>query len=368
MNFDIDESIDNIMNEFDNLTDKQKILLAYRKIIELSESARSIFELFNEDNNPLVGSITKNNFQSILELIKVTDGKVGKIKPFVLYLNYLNNEAERYKKIYEKSMINYNEMLTKYKDLALELKLKNALEMSMLFSYMMWNGYYSVDKKYSYKLEDRLLIPGLYSFDIIRGNGVCLAHSQLLADYLNVCSKKSSFISCNFELNETSNLNTFKPPIRRVHNIDIRLKFISTILSSLLCAKNSKNGNHSVTLIEDDNKFYVCDSTNLYFAQIQNDSTATIINGNGKYYLKPLSSPIEIPYADFNRLYEKVLESDKKDAYTFSKIVCDYEYITALARQNIRLLNDAYDDIHHNLEFINNETNKHGNKLLKKEK
>ena len=45
--------------------------------------------------------------------------------------------------VYEKSIINYNEMLNKYKDLALELKLKNALQISMLFSYMVWNGYYS---------------------------------------------------------------------------------------------------------------------------------------------------------------------------------------------------------------------------------
>lgn len=365
MNFDIDKSIDNITNEFDNLTDKQMILLAYRKIIELSKNTRGILNIL-DDESLLLESIIKNDFQNIVDLIKATDGKCGIIKPFILYLSFIYNETEKYKKTYEKSIINYYEMLNKYKDLALELKLKNAHEISMLFSYMMWNGYYSVDKKYSYKLQDRLLIPGLYSFDIIRGNGVCLSHSQLLSDYLNVCSKKSSFISCNFELNETSNLNTFKPSIRRVHNIDIRLKFISTILSSLLCTKNSKNGNHSVTLIEDDNKFYVCDSTNLYFAQIEDDSIATIINGSGKYYLKPLSSPFSLPYTDFNHLYEKVLESDKKDAYTFSKIICDYNYVVALARQNIRLLNDAYADVHHNLEFINNETNKYGNKLLKK--
>lgn len=361
------EESKNLSNEFNNLTDEQIILLVYRKIIELGKDTSDFFSELDIESNLLI-SLIKHDLENIFELLKLANDKCKGIKSLLLYFAVLNNEAEKYKKIYEKSIINYKEMLEKYKNLAIELNLKNALEISMLFSYMMWNGYYSVDKKYSYKLENRLLIPGLFSFDIIRGNGVCLAHSQLLSDYLNVCSKKSSFISCTFESVDSSNLKKFKPPIRRVHNFDTKYKIISVILSSLLCGKNEKFGNHSVTLIEDDNKFYVCDSTNLYFAKIENKSIATVINGNGKYYLKPLNSPIELSYADPNYLYERILSSGEKYSYTFSKVVCDYENIVALARQNIRLLNDAYDEIHHNLEVINDEMNIYGNKLLKKNK
>lgn len=76
------------------------------------------------------------------------------------------------------SMEYYNQVLEKTVKLALELNLTKSLEYANLFTYLLWNGYFSLDKKFAFKIEDRLLSEGMYFLDIFKGNGVCLNISE----------------------------------------------------------------------------------------------------------------------------------------------------------------------------------------------
>lgn len=331
------------MLEDTSLTLNQKILAVYRMIIELKE--------INNSNE-----LSEETLKIIISLMETVDYKCGILKTLMLYLCIGNDQ--KYRDIMKESVMCYNKLLNKYKDLALELNLKNALEISILFTYMLWNGYYSVTKEHSYKLQGRLLIPGLYSFDVIRGNGVCLAYAQLLSDYLNVCSKKSSFISCTIPSKENAIVRTYMPPIQRKYNSNIKSEIESKVLNFVFKGVVKKTGNHVITLIEEDDKFYGYDATNFYVLSLKDENTASLINGEGNYHIHPLNSLISYPYADNNRLYEKILEQSSKKVYTRKEIIFDYENIIEFIKENVNLLDDAYIDIHSHLEIINNKTNK----------
>ena len=74
----------------------------------------------------------------------------------------------------------YSSLLDKTKKLALELGLTNSLEISNLFSYLLWNGYFSKTKQNRYQQLGRKNISGLFYADIMDGIGVCLNHAYVL--------------------------------------------------------------------------------------------------------------------------------------------------------------------------------------------
>lgn len=84
----------------------------------------------------------------------------------------MSEHSNDYKELYKESLICYNKILENYSILAQELNINNSLELSHLFAYMLWNGYYSVTKKHVYKLQERMMLPGMHSFDVIKGKEI----------------------------------------------------------------------------------------------------------------------------------------------------------------------------------------------------
>ena len=94
-------------------------------------------------------------------------------------------------------MENYNELLSKMSSLSKELNFQNSLELNILFSYLLWNGYLSKDKEYKFSSNDKKNIPGLFFSDIMDGRGVCLNNTEMLKDFL-VFNGYSSAIVQNY--------------------------------------------------------------------------------------------------------------------------------------------------------------------------
>ena len=90
------------------------------------------------------------------------------------------------KDIYDKVFESYTNVLNQTKQLSNELDVKNSLEMCILYSYLLYGGYYSQNGTHSYKIEDRVMIPGMFFHEIFKGRGVCLNYSDMLCDLLNV--------------------------------------------------------------------------------------------------------------------------------------------------------------------------------------
>lgn len=113
-----------------------------------------------------------DNLETILAIILASNHRIGFINPLILYC-YSNILKNNYK-IYSQVLIEYRKILENYKKLAEELKVNDSLNLSHLFSYLLWNGHFLVTKEHHYNLYNRLMISGKYSLDVIKGSGVCL--------------------------------------------------------------------------------------------------------------------------------------------------------------------------------------------------
>jgi len=347
----LEEKIQMYKKDFEELNGEEKKLLAYRKIIELYK------------NGSLSGQNEKqlNSYDNVLAIIKAADYECGFIGP--MFSNYKCKIAQKNREIYKESLISYNKVLNNYKDLSRELNINSSLELSHLFTYMLWNGYYSVTKEHTYKMQDILLIPGLLSFDAIKGQGVCLAYASLLHDYLKVCDKNSSILECKVLTGKKDVSWSYQSEIERNVENNISSRILNIILSPFIKILTNKLGDHAVTLIEENDKLFIYDPTNSYVLNIKNSDIATIINGKGDFKLKPFSAlMVTSDMADMESIgvLEKLLFDSINPAFNKKEIISTFENIMELIQDNKKLLDDAYDNIHCELEFIEKQTNEFG--------
>lgn len=348
----LNKMVDELKEDFKNLNDNQKKLLAYRKIMELSNKCVSLRDSLDISNKDREYNLDSKSFDDeIFAIIEASEFNTKFMESMFLY--HKCDEYKYYKELYKESLINYNKILENYKLLAQELNINDSLELSHLLTYMLWNGYYSVTKHHAYKLQDRLFLPGMHSFDVIKGKGVCLAYAELLQNYLTTCDKASALLLCKFPTGKNKIVRGYTPNINRNFESNATSKLNDVLLKILV----NKLCNHAVTLIEDNSKIYVYDPTNLFVLNVINKDTATIINGKGNFDIKPFTTLLIAPNSDPNRIFEKILNDNIKQAYTINDVIESYESVLNLINNNLSLLDDAYDNIHSELEFIDNQTN-----------
>ena len=335
----------------ENENEEQKELNTYRKIIETANN--------NNANDKEFSTINDND-------------SLGYLNSYLLRANTEREYAV--KNIYKESIEKLRKVLQNYKILAKELKIDNSLELSHLFTYLLWNGYFSSTNKHIYELRKRLLLQGMHSFDVIKGHGVCLAYSELLSYFLNTCDKKAALLQCKIPTKKNAIERGYTPNIQRNVNVGIITKLFSKSLEPVLKGLTNKFGNHAITLIEDNDKLYIYDSTNLYVLNISGKNKASIINGNGSFELRPLKTLLLSPHADPNNLFYKLVGDEEiKEAFSEEEIKDSYEKTIETASNNQELINDAYDSIHSDLLFINRQTDEIGNtyevnKIISKKK
>lgn len=349
----IDIMVQMYRDEFDGLNQKEQALLAYRKIIELKKSCYCA----KKQNMLTHDKIDESD--RILAIIKASCGNAGYLKSLVLETMCESNlECSD---LFKKSLVSYNNVLDNYRLLAQELRICNSLELSHLLTYMLWGGYFSVTKKHVYRLQNRLLLSGVHSFDVIKGRGVCLAYAELLRNYLNTCDKKAAMLDCYVSMDKNDISYDWRPSIQRNYIKEASRNTLYRVLVFLLKGLVSKTGNHSVTLIEENGKLFIYDTTNLAVLNVVDENTATLINGSGNYQINPLSTLILNPMADDNKLFERLFSGRViEPAFNFDYVKDSFEETLEVINNNIKLLDDAYDNIHLELEVIDRQTDEIG--------
>lgn len=338
-----------IQDDKDQINHEEKKLSTYEKIIDLANKELS--------NNKTYDDFKNNN--ELLKIIHKNSDFIGLTRALILFLS-LEREND-FKMLYKESLLKLQNILNNYKKLAEELGITNSLELSQLFTYMLWNGFYSISNSHTYELKKRLLLPGMHSFDVIKGHGVCLAYSELLYNYLTACDKKSAIIQCKTPKSKDIKAE-YRPKIHRNINVGLQPKALLTSSKPLLSLLINKYGNHAVNLIQEDDKMYVYDSTNLVALNINDDNNAPIINGSGTFKLKPLKTLSLSPNSDPHHLFPKIVNDEQiAPAYTSEDIKTSFEKILDTINNNLSLLNDSYANIHQDLEFIDKQTNDFGN-------
>lgn len=263
----------------------------------------------------------------------------------------LETSRIKMKNFFEDSQYNYRNILNKFKILVKELKLTNSLEISILYTYLMWNGYFSKEKIFNYQIEKRALIEGMYSYDIMNGNGVCLNFSDMLKDILIECGYNSSILINKVE--KQKELKKFYIPeinrsVIKSHNP------IAEVLPLIFKPLINKMGNHAFNLIEENGKLYIYDSTNLCFLELTNPTSAILLAGKGKFKLTPYFSYLLNGEKERKSLDTLCLTDNFSSPYDRKDYIITSEKCIDLFNKSESLLNDYHNDINSDILSIVN--------------
>lgn len=244
----------------------------------------------------------------------------------------------------------YNEIINRCYILAQELNLKSSLEYANLFSYMLWNGYFSKDKKLEFNNYDRALIEGAFSYDIANGKGVCLNFSTMLSDFLNktnyssaVLANKIDKIKRNYEVKIDRAIYKDKNIFKKIDK-KMLAKFLTLIPNNI--------PNHAFNLICDKDKMYVYDATNFLIFDVKDKSMANAVGLDGKAKISPYFSYLlndsEKSILTLDK-FHLINDHSKLNVPNFGDIINkDVKYFD----DNKSLLNDFYDDIKGNVDLL----------------
>lgn len=311
------------------------------------------------ENKELIGyklfikNITNNNNIKELKKYYIEKYKCNKTILDLIYQQSINKT--KLEVLYKNSITSYKKILNTYKELAIELDINNSLELSILYSYLLWNGYFSITHEHKYNFKNNLFLPGM-PFEIITGNGVCIQNATMLRDFLDINNIKSSTISSIVK--KDSIKEKYQPNIER--NIPRKISNIMYKTFDILKPLVDKYGNHLLTLIEDDKYLFIYDSTKQYVYNIKDGNTLEIINGEGTVKIKTIPTLILDPSNDKNNILNKIYTNNKKN-HSIEEVILTYEKIIDLLDYNKYLLNDVYIETIYDINLINNEINKYGN-------
>jgi len=231
-----------------------------------NEDYFNFFKLcLNKDNQISSGEINKLAEISNLNYTQTVDVIImsNTIKQFH---EIKRNNQEKYSDIF----YHYKQILEKTTNLARELKLTTSLEFSMLYTYLLYSGYFSKDRNLLIQSEGRKFITGLYAVDIMAGKGVCLNFSDMLKDFLNDSGFNSAIIS-SCEVN----------------------KFLEK-------HDTKKRATHASNLIIENGKIYIYDSTNMRLLKLKKtDSASIIVNYNNNFKHKYIYNYKLYPYDSY---------------------------------------------------------------------
>lgn len=310
-----------IKNNFDKMSKEQKEYFVFKYCLSFDNLNDCLDE---------IAKLDEENYNKYLKQIILATA----IKSY-------NDKSIEIKNLFEDSQLNYKQILNKFKILTEELNLNNSLEISLLYTYLMWNGYFSKDKKLYYQIEKRVLMQGMYSYDIMNGNGVCLNFSEMLKDCLNECGYSSAILLNKIE-NKKELKRDYAPDIKRNN---IKPGLIHKTKVALLKPITNKTGNHAFNLVEDNGKLYIYDVTNLLVLELKNKEYANIITGQGNFKLTPYLSYIFNIQNGENLINHLNTTTEFTTPYDRYNYIITAENCMQLFNKNKSLFDDYHDDI-----------------------
>ena len=229
------------------------------------------------------------------------------------------------------------------------LDLNYPLEISLLFSYLLWNGYFSSSHNLCYCNKNNLNEPEFLSFEVMSGQGTCVHFSYLLKDFLKNCKYSNAIL-----INQLKNIdypNIYFPDIKRNAILAEEKAPQNKILSKLL---ETIIGNHAFNLINDCGNLFIYDVTNLLYIPITDCTYSKIKGEDIQGTLHPDFSYIfnlddsSIQTMDFFYQKERGFYYNK-DEYKMKS----QELLTKL-NDNQDILNDCYQESYEDIKIASN--------------
>lgn len=227
----------------------------------------------------------------------------------------LSNDKQKLEKrkllIFRDELKLYDNILNNSIDVAncLDVK-KNVFSYFIIFSFLVWNGYFSVNKKFNYQKNEVDYVKTLEFLNIFSGIGDC----KSLSSHLNNIYKKLHYDS-TLVVNDIATIKIKKQiPINRHEDNEI-IKPIKFSLKRTLTINNTVkefNGKHISNLVKYKGKYYIIDSTNLAIFKIIDENTIKRYNAIGTSYISPWGFIVYdgMNLNDIKNLYKNFIKSN----------------------------------------------------------
>lgn len=254
----------------------------------------------------------------------------------------------------------YKEIISKTADLLKYIKMDNAFDASLIFQYLLWNGYFSKDKNLKYSKDNRFNALDAFGADIMRGYSVCLNNSDMLTRVLNSLDIPSRILCCSTnELKLPNDNRILKPNDNQfVKHIDNSSPWENFLINHII-------GNHAIVVFNHEDLDYVIDPTNCYFIKPSgykklkffNTDNILKIKKRTSVLLNSLSNPLEERSAiskDLDHiLLNLFMQSKSKSSKINKEFLSDiyYKAIKSYAT-NIELFKDFHTEITPQIDTI----------------
>jgi len=286
----------------------------------------------------------------MVTLNNMTEQQKNKIEKFLNFYSENNvkifsNVSTQEKEIIKNEVFyhSYLSIVKKTANLIKELGVNDPFHATVIFEYLLWNGYLSKNKNLIYSISNRICNIALPGADIMRGKSVCLNNAAMLSDILNDMGIEAYTIGANVKENE-ANLK-YKPNIERIINNEVELK--DKLLAKLVSITPLKNaGNHAVTLFKAEGKYFLGDPTGLAFSNFTDFLKAKYVGSNLEIDIKPwvmlISKTLETD--EFHKIIVATFLLSDEQTLTVENVKDFSETAMDLCYRNSSLLDDFHDD------------------------
>ena len=217
------------------------------------------------------------DYKAILEY-KGQEGSIDNIS----YVSLFSDIFSYFSKREEEGIVNkdyyqaYSNVVKRTADLILNLGVEDPYRASVIFEYLLWNGYLSRDGKFSYSVDDSVNIRPIYGASVLQGSGVCLNIVDISSRVLQEMGIKSSYVSCYLDQVKSEYL----PNIDREYvEKNVHKSFLDKKIASLC-------GNHAITVFCDSDDYFGIDPTNLVFVNLLSSLSGVVVGGEGNIAIK----------------------------------------------------------------------------------
>ncbi len=218
-------------------------------------------------------------------------------------------------------------IISNIRDLMIQLDLHNIHEQFYTFCYLLWNGYFSIDKQYAYNSVNIIDEKNT----IFLGRGCCRNNSDLLQEIFS----ELDIIA------EQMGIRLFR------HNVEPMMGITTTIEA---CDYNKKDYtktdyDHSITLATDRKDIYILDPTLLVETQVLGNCKIYCPNGQYKINNKLLHNDIK------NSMWGG-FKISKHHTLTNLDIEYAYGYAFEVCQSNQHLINDFFNENYPNYVYV----------------
>lgn len=254
--------------------------------------------------------------------------------------------------IYDSMSLSYSNIVLKTVKLFKELGLSNVMDVSIIYEYLLWNGYFSIDKSFKYSLNKRRNITSLFGADIMNGYGACLNINSMLVKILVKLGYQSHLIGMS--LPNLDYTFSYLPNIKRSVDTDLFVSKSSKNEQKLIPL--DERANHGVCIVKENGSYKYVDAHNLLFANNIDILKARYLGLNKEIdidvipYVTLLDECLQ--YSDFESLFLDIFNNINTFNMRLDEIKKVYEYVLRLCENRICLFNDFYDEIKSDIDNV----------------